>query len=205
MLDKTQIDNILATIGKSITQETTIYLIGGCAMSLKGFKAETLDVDMVLLTESSYTRVKEALLKLGYKIDKKSQYTETVYKNAFVLFKKGRNKVDIFITRICNLFDFSTDMMNRARLFERYNKLNVRLASNEDIFLFKSITGREKDLSDLALLATHISNWNVIVEELKDQKVRRIVTEDILESINKIEALDVIVPIKDKIQLLEGK
>ena len=64
MLNKNNIIQILESIGKSISSETTIYLIGGCAMSLKGLKPETIDMDMVLLTEKSYSDIKTALLKI---------------------------------------------------------------------------------------------------------------------------------------------
>ena len=172
-------------------------------MSLKGLKPETIDMDMVLLTEKSYSDIKTALLKLGYEVTSKTQYAETVYKNAFVLFKKGDSKIDIFVMRVCNLFDFSTAMMNRARLFGRYDKLNVRLASDEDIFLFKSITGREKDLDDLAILNGSITEWHLIINEFNNQKVRNLVIEEFLGTIKRLGELGITVPINSK--LLELK
>lgn len=56
-------------------------------------------------------------------------------------------------------------MASRATDFYDKSPLKVKLASKEDIFLFKGITEREADLDDMRLLAESGLNWDVIKQE----------------------------------------
>jgi hypothetical protein len=57
-------------------------------------------------------------------------------------------------------------MALRSKKILSFNNLNVFLVSNEDIFLFKSMTEREGDLSDCIALAKRGLNWDVVLSEL---------------------------------------
>ena len=50
------------------------------------------------------------------------------------------------------------------------DNVKVHLCSNEDIFLFKTMTEREGDISDCMMIAkTQNPDWSVILSELKNQ------------------------------------
>jgi len=56
-------------------------------------------------------------------------------------------------------------MVARSKLHSKYGRLEIRLISPEDIFLFKSMTEREGDLDDMALLAERGLDWQAILDE----------------------------------------
>jgi predicted transcriptional regulator len=56
--------------------------------------------------------------------------------------------------------------------FRQFIKLKcARLASREDIFLFKAVTERETDLSDMRVLAESGLNWEIIKRECQKQSL----------------------------------
>ena len=64
---------------------------------------------------------------------------------------------------------FSDMIKNRARSFYSGKKINVYLLSNEDIFLLKGMTERDRDLEDMAILVRSGLNYDAIIDECIDQ------------------------------------
>lgn len=60
-------------------------------------------------------------------------------------------------------------MKERAKTILQLPKLTISLCSNEDIFLFKTLTEREGDLEDCISLAQKGLRWENILKELKVQ------------------------------------
>jgi hypothetical protein len=60
-------------------------------------------------------------------------------------------------------------MIDRARKLVNMNKVEIFFCSNEDIFLFKTMTEREGDLADCENIVRAAVDWKIIVEELKRQ------------------------------------
>ena len=56
-------------------------------------------------------------------------------------------------------------------LYQEFNPLhlNIFLCSNEDVFLFKTLTERPGDLEDCIALSRKGLDWNRILSELKHQ------------------------------------
>ena len=48
-------------------------------------------------------------------------------------------------------------------------KMRLYVVSPVDIFVFKSITGRDEDLKDMVSIADKGLNWDIIDEEMRDQ------------------------------------
>lgn len=171
MLGKDDIQTFLQDLDKFISKDITIFMIGGGAMALKGLKPATVDIDLVLKTKAEFETLKSGLLKLDYKIDEEL-HDVNVYKQAVMVFLKGKSRVDIFIRSIVGMLDFTETMEKRSSLFKDYDNLNVRLSSNEDIFLLKSLSDREKDLPDNRTLIQTELDWNVIIKECVEQHRR---------------------------------
>jgi hypothetical protein len=70
-----------------------------------------------------------------------------------------------------NAFELSDSIQNRAvKTNLSTKKLNVYCLDSHDIFLFKSITPRERDENDLILLLTKTSiDFHIIHEEIRIQ------------------------------------
>jgi hypothetical protein len=58
--------------------------------------------------------------------------------------------------------------MKKRSESQTFGKLEIRLLSIEDVFLLKSVTKREGDIEDMAIMVRHGGDlkWNVILENL---------------------------------------
>ncbi len=169
--------DLFEEISTMITRDTTIYLIGGENMRIKGLKAATKDCDIVVDTVDDMNVVTSALEKMDYlSSDEKKLSKNDARVQPFQKFSKAdRSDVEIFFNIIVRKFYLSQRMKERSksdeRIFGRSHKLKLRLLANEDIFLLKAITDREGDLYDMVkLIQTGNFDWNIVLEELQKQE-----------------------------------
>src|SRR3989344_7006925 len=166
MFRKEELESWLVALGSALDKPLDMYLIGGCAMSFRGIKDRTKDIDIVMLTRNDLNRLRDAMLQIGYK---QTTDLEEFYLSAVMVFEKGNSRIDLFLRDICKQLQFTERMAERAELYKKINNLHVYLASNEDIFLFKAITDRPHDIDDcISLLKRNMSN-SVILSEMKAQ------------------------------------
>lgn len=161
----------LQAVGKKISKEITVYLIGGCAMCLRELKLNTKDVDAIFVSKHELKLFEKELLSLGYKI---TVNVDVVYEKlgAYSILRHSENAgFDLFHTKVCNMLILSEDMKKRATDYGTFDKLTVKLLSNEDIVLFKAITDRPRDIDDMELLIKGKVDfdWDVIKNECKGQ------------------------------------
>ena len=83
--------------------------------------------------------------------------------------RPGGYRFDIFVQRVCGKLILSKKMRERSAGISLPGKLNLNVVSTEDIFLFKSITGREDDLSDMRMIAVSGLDWSIIEKEMREQ------------------------------------
>lgn len=162
---RNDLERALQRIDDSLTRSVTAYLIGGCAMMLYNAKTSTKDVDLVILLPQDAKSVIEALSKDGFKSARPEDDTCRRAGATTVMEDEKGIRIDIFVESVCRKLRISTSMAKRSKLHARYKRLEVRLVSPEDIFLFKSVTERAGDLDDMALLSERGLDWNVILEE----------------------------------------
>lgn len=165
----------LQAIGDELNHEIAVYLIGGCAMSLKNLKEFTKDVDVIFNSLEDLRTFENGLIGLGYE---RTVQTDDVYGQlgaSSILRHPERAGFDLFHKKVCNMLVLSESMIKRTTMYGKLGKLTVYLLSNEDIALFKGITERPKDVEDISVLtsatATGISNfdWNIIKSECEIQ------------------------------------
>lgn len=159
------------TLGKNLEEEITIYLIGGANLILRDLKDSTKDFDIILEGREDFNSVVNKLKELGFSEKIK---LEKAYQNlnpSIVLRKEGFPTWDIFVRKVCNALILTSGMKERSEFYKSFNNLEVNLVSLNDIFLFKSITDREGDLEDAALLARKGKvDWNAVLKEIKNQE-----------------------------------
>lgn len=166
MFEKNSIIQLLEKIGSVLPVRVKVYMIGGGALSLKGLKEATKDIDLVLLSRNALNQIKNSLEKIEYKIDK-GLFEEQFYKDAvFVFLDESGSRIDLLIDNVCGMLRLSEDMQKRAAKYKSFGNLDVYLVSNEDILLFKAVTNRSQDLKDIRTLidATKL-DWDVIINE----------------------------------------
>jgi hypothetical protein len=84
-----------------------------------------------------------------------------------IILEKGDFRFDLFLQKVFRKISLTDEMKNRAVQILTMKHLDVFLCSNEDIFIFKSITVREGDLEDCITLAKRGINWDIILKEIQ--------------------------------------
>jgi hypothetical protein len=162
------IEELFIEIDQALTSNVVVFLIGGGAMSIRGEKDATKDIDLVIPDKSHLTEFKKAIRSIGFR---ENNITDDTYENfgAMIFIDDRGHWLDIFHERICRSFLLHKEVMKRAELFKKYSRLEVRIMSREDIFISKSITEREGDLEDMYTLYGTGLNEEIIRNELEYQ------------------------------------
>jgi len=162
-----QIEDMFREIDKVMFKKADAFIIGGAALLHQGLKPATKDIDIVFYTKEEFIGFQKALEKLSFQ--PKIPGRKYTHMNINQIFQKGDFKIDLFEKEVCGRFSLTKDMMQRAKNIIDLNHLTVFLCSNEDIFLFKTMTEREGDLEDCISLAKRGIKWEIILNELKNQ------------------------------------
>lgn len=145
-----------------------------------GLKETTKDVDLVLTGADEIDSFRSALLGSGFIEVEIVSVPGYDHINQYAIFDEVGEismdqeftpglRVELFLNQICGGFKFSDGMKSRCKRGEDRGLLKEYFCSMEDILLFKSITGRERDLGDMKLLAEKGINWDIITDEFIDQ------------------------------------
>jgi len=162
--------NVLMRLGKNLKRAIPVILIGGGAMSIKGDKTMTKDVDVVIIDPEDRTDFCSAIHKLGFR---KKVELFGAYKNmdAGIYTDPVGFQIDVFSEIVCKRFIINNHVIRRARYYKDFHNLKVKLLSNEDIFLSKSVTERDHDLTDMYALFIQGLREETIIEEVQRQTV----------------------------------
>jgi hypothetical protein len=162
-----QIEELFKEINKVISNKIKIYTIGGAVLLEQGLKITTKDIDVVVETKNAFIELQNSLKKIGFE----SQIPGKEYSrmNLSQIFQREDFRIDLFEKKVCGRFSLSKEMMKRARKVINLNHIELYLCSNEDVFLFKTMTDREGDLTDCESIVSAAVEWNTIIDELKSQ------------------------------------
>ena len=163
-----EIEELFKEIDNSISKEIRVYIIGGAALLKRGIKAATKDIDLVVAAKNEFFEIQNGLNKIRFT----SQIPGIEYTNMNLsqIFQRKDFRIDLFEKEVCGRFSLSDKMMKRAELVIELSHLTIFLCSSEDIFLFKTMTEREGDITDcISIAATQNLDWNIILEELQSQ------------------------------------
>ncbi len=162
-----QIGDIFKEIDQIIPDKIKVYVVGGAALLEQGLKAATKDIDLVVETKKEFIQFQHSLQKRGFKPQIPGK--EYSRMNLSQIFQRGDFRIDLFEKEVCGRFSLSRGMVERARKALSLDHIEVYLCSNEDIFLFKTMTDREGDLTDCESIVTAAVEWDIILDELKSQ------------------------------------
>ncbi len=163
----------LEELGEHLETTVDVYLLGGGNLILRGLKDSTKDVDLVVKDGQTFFALAETLQDLGYEERGDLEATYSQLNPSIVLEKEGFPRWDIFVETVAGQLQLTAAMIDRCDQSFKYDNLHVHLLSLTDIFVFKSITEREGDLEDVALIAKQADlDWEEIFEEIKTQENR---------------------------------
>jgi len=162
-----QIEKLFKEINSTLKRKIRIFVIGGVVLLQQGLKPATKDIDLIVETREEFILLQNTLKSINFIV----KIPNIEYKNMNLnqIFVRDDFRIDLFQKEVCGRFSISKDMMKRAVTALNLEKIKLAFCSNEDIFLFKTMTEREGDLEDCISLAQRGIKWNIILNELKNQ------------------------------------
>ena len=162
-------------LGHILQKEVRVYLIGGENMRIKGMKQATKDIDFVTVADKkdAFETLVRSLTKMGYHRLGASEINESDVKlnPSAILEHSNYPRIDLFSKIICNKFVLLDSMIKDSKDM-KFENLIVLLASDEDVFLLKSITDREADDVDMVqiLRKSERFDWKKVLRRLYEQE-----------------------------------
>ena len=167
MFNKQELESLLSEVGKNIGKPLKIYMIGGCALSFKGLKEATKDIDIIVTNQEDFNIFDKAMTKSGFQ--SMSERETEFYITALAVYKKEESRIDVFLKQVGKMIFLTKSMIQRAKKYKEYGDMEIYLISNEDIFLFKTMTSREGDIYDCDKIMKGEIDYNVIYKEIVEQ------------------------------------
>jgi len=198
-----EIESLFREIDKLLKRKIEVYIIGGAVLLYQGLKPATKDIDVILKNKEDFIEFQRALIKAGFG----KKQSDIAYKNLDLTYLLIRDefRIDLFLSKVCSKFSLSEGMIRRAKKVLALDNMTVFNCSNEDIFLFKTMTDRPGDLEDCMALAKANLNWKEMKEELLTQiksSGKDIWITWICERMDLLADMNLNIPIKDDITRL---
>ena len=165
LFDKQYLKKEFEKLNDVLSQHINLYLIGGGSMSFQKYKPATKDIDVVLRSNKELDQVKVALRSIGYIIPTIRGSYKQMGASA-ILENIDEFRWDIFVNVICDGLQLSDGMIKRSQELFKMQNISVYMISPEDIFIFKSITTRERDREDMYVLFSKGLDFDIIKEEI---------------------------------------
>ena len=162
-----ELTKLFEEIDRILPARAHFFIIGGAMLLYHGLKRATKDIDVIVDTPTEFRIVETALKKTGFST--KIPTGEYQKMDISQIFMREDFRIDLFQRTVCKGLAFSDAMRDRALKIIELNALIISLCSNEDVFLFKTLTEREGDIEDCIALAQRGIDWNAILDELKNQ------------------------------------
>lgn len=164
--EREYIENEFHHIANGLSEPLTVYLIGGGAMALRDLKIATKDIDLVISDSDAYGQLWTVLMNMGYsEVQSLDPDYQELGATSCVENDDGC-RLDIFNQQVANKLVLTDEMRERTKTFLEADQLTVRLVSNEDIFLFKLIAGRDDDIEDMNVLVQSGLDYDIVEDEL---------------------------------------
>ena len=171
-----EINQILLEIDEHLEQPIKTYVFGGAVMVFRGIKSATKDIDIIFENEPETKKFIQAAKKVGFKqtVPQEEEYSKLQMHTLLEHFEK-KWRLDIFLKKFAGAIQLTKTIMKRSKPFEDYKKLELYLVSNEDLFMLKAMTERDRDLEDMRLILGFGLDWKVIEKEVHQQKEHELV------------------------------
>lgn len=152
MRSQAAIEAAFNSLDQGMDREMTVYLMGGGAMTFRGLKNATRDLDLLVTARADFDVLRDLLYDRGYETVENPVDEYESLGAALMLDKEGECRFDIFDREVIQKLRLSEGMRSRAEAVYDGSNLRVHALSNEDIFLFKGVAGRPRDTEDMAQL-----------------------------------------------------
>ncbi|MHB8361528.1 MAG: DUF6036 family nucleotidyltransferase [Thermoplasmataceae archaeon] len=163
----------LNRVDEVLTEKLSIYLLGGAVMAMNDLKPGTKDIDVIVKNKGCHRILVSSLEKCDYYlIQPQDLSVPYMGLSATALQNIEGFRWEIFIKYVAKKLALTDTMELRAGKIYFGKRITVFRLSNEDMFLMKGMTERERDLEDMALIARSDINYDIVLEECKYQSKR---------------------------------
>ncbi|KPN29416.1 hypothetical protein SY89_00129 [Halolamina pelagica] len=160
-----------------LSESVTVYLLGGSAMTARGLKDQTEDIDLAVGVVSEFEHVYQTLTSQGFTVvDEPTESFEGVGKT-IELHHNGRGfRIDLFERQIVGKVWITDRMHDRAEEFWTGRCVTAFILSDEDMFLLKAVSGgdlasgRRRDIEDMRKYAQRGLDYESILTEIDEQR-----------------------------------
>ena len=160
-----------------LSEPVTVYLLGGSAMTVRGLKDRTEDIDLAVAVVSEFEHVYQTLTSKGFTVvDEPTESFAGVGKTV-ELHHEGRGfRIDLFERQIVGKVWITDRMHDRAEEFWTGRWVTAFILSDEDMFLLKAVSGgdlasgRRRDIEDMRKYAQRGLDYRPILAEIDEQR-----------------------------------
>ena len=92
MFTKSELESLLVNVGKKVKKPISIYMIGGCALSFKGIKDRTKDIDIIVASQEDFDTFDESMRENGFQL--MTERETEFYLTALAVYMKEDSRID---------------------------------------------------------------------------------------------------------------
>ncbi len=171
------IKEFLTELDEWLSQSVDMYLLGGSAMTALGLKDQTEDIDLALAVTEHFEHAFESLRAQGFTVTAEpTEPFDNVGVTVELRHPKRGLQLDLFSQQVVGKVWITDRMRSRAEEFWSGTRVNAYTLSDEDMFLLKAVSGgdlasgRHRDIEDMRIFAQRGLDYDVIVEEIQQQR-----------------------------------
>ncbi|MDS0243877.1 MULTISPECIES: hypothetical protein [unclassified Haloferax] len=160
-----------------LSESVAVYLLGGSAMTIRGLKDQTEDIDLALGVITEFEHVCQSLQEQGFKITgEPTEPFDGVGKTIELRQSRRGFRIDIFDRQVVGKVWITGRMRKRAAEFWSGDYVTAFVLSDEDMFLLKAVSGgdlgsgRRRDIEDMRKYAQRGLEYDVILDEIAEQR-----------------------------------
>ena len=160
-----------------LSESVDVYLLGGSAMTVRGLKDQTEDIDLALGVVSEFEHVYQALQSQGFAVvDEPTDSFEGVGKTVELRHDERGFRVDLFERQVVGKVWITDRMHDRAEAFWSGSNATAFILSDEDMLLLKAVSGgdlasgRRRDIEDMRQYAQRGLDYESILIEIEEQR-----------------------------------
>lgn len=164
-----QLDSLFEEIDTKLRSRLRLYVIGGAMLLYHGLKDTTKDIDVIVDSKPDYQQMQKVLKDLGFSAGIPTKEYRRV--DVSQIYVRDDFRVDLFNRVVCKGLHLSETMKQRAVNVRMMKHLSIYLCSSEDVFLFKTFTDREGDITDCLSIVQKDSSfdWLKLLHEIQLQ------------------------------------
>lgn len=160
-----------------LSESVVVYLLGGSAMTARGLRDQTEDIDLALGVVSEFVHVYQTLQSQGFTVvNEPTEKFDSVGKTVELHHEERGFLIDLFERQVVGKVWITDRMHDRAETFWSGNYATAFVLSDEDMFLLKAVSGgdlasgRQRDIEDMRIYAQRGLNYESILTEIKEQR-----------------------------------